>query len=178
MTGSLFPNLAAAVLSDCGRYRYELTRKWNESLPALTFIMLNPSTADATLDDPTIRRCIGFARAQGFGGLRVLNIFAFRATDPADMKAALDPVGPTNDAVIRDTFMRALADGAPIIAAWGVHGAHMGREAAVRALAAECGVTLMCLGTTTDGHPRHPLYVPASQEFVSLSLRPSRKKAF
>lgn len=165
--GSLFPHLTGAVLSDCGCYRYTLTREWNGSLPALTFIMLNPSTADATLDDPTIRRCIGFARARGFGGLRVLNLFAFRATDPAEMKAAPDPVGPDNDEHLREMFLAAAKVGVPIIAAWGAHGGHMDRESAVRALAAECGVTLMCLGATKDGHPRHPLYVPAAREFVS-----------
>lgn len=169
MANSLFPDLTGAVLSDCGRYRYELTREWTGSLPALTFIMLNPSTADATSDDPTIRRCIGFAQTRGFGGLRVLNIFAFRATDPKAMKAAPNPVGPDNDAFLRDALIIALTEGSPVIAAWGVHGNHMSRETAVRALAEECGVRLMCLGITKNGHPRHPLYVPASQEFVCLA---------
>jgi hypothetical protein len=97
----------------------------------------------------------------------VLNLFAFRATDPAHMIAEADPVGPENDIHLREAFEHA-RDIAPVIAAWGVHGVHNGRAEAVRALAEECGVTLMCLGVTKDGHPRHPLYVSASQEFVAL----------
>jgi hypothetical protein len=130
--------------------------------------MLNPSTADATLDDPTIRRCIGFARAGGFGGLQVLNLFAFRATDPTDMKAARDPVGPDNDTHILAAITAAAAASAPVIAAWGVHGALNGRDDEVRKLSLECGVNLMCLGSTKGNHPRHPLYVAAAQEFVPM----------
>jgi hypothetical protein len=163
----LFSNLREAVLSNCGSYRYTLTRKWSGSRPALTFIMLNPSTADGTLDDPTIRRCIGFARARGFGGIQVLNLFAFRATDPRHMMAAHDPVGPNNDGHIIAALTEAAAASSPVIAAWGVHGTHNGREADVRKLSMECGVPLMCLGLTKGGHPRHPLYVAAKQEFVS-----------
>lgn len=139
--------------------------------------MLNPSTADATSDDPTIRRCTGFARARGFGGLRVLNLFALRCTDPAEMKGAPDPVGPQNDVFLRNAFARSVSEGSPVIAAWGVHGIHLLRDDAVRALAAECGVKLMCLGATKDGHPRHPLYVPRSREFVSLSTRTASQGA-
>jgi hypothetical protein len=157
------------VLSSCERYRYSLAREWDRGTPPLTFVMLNPSTADATLDDPTIGRCIGFAKDRGYGAVRVLNLFAFRATDPGEMMAAPDPVGPDNDQHIREAFVSAAEAGAPVIAAWGVNGVHGGRDATVRALATECGVTLMCLGTTKDGHPRHPLYVPAAQEFVTLS---------
>lgn len=164
----MFPDLHGAVLSECGCYRYTLTRKWNESLTALTFIMLNPSTADATLDDPTIRRCIGFARERGFGGLLVLNLFAFRATKPTDMKAARDPVGPDNDGHIIAALTAAGAASSPVIAAWGVHGAYNGRDDEVRKLSLECGVNLMCLGSTKGNHPRHPLYVAAVQEFVPL----------
>jgi hypothetical protein len=166
--GSLFPNLSGAILSDCERYRYTLTREWNAGAPPLTFIMLNPSTADATVDDRTIRRCISFAQARGFGGLRVVNLFAFRATDPAHMKAEFDPIGPENDMHLRAALVAAKDDNAPVIAAWGVDGVYKARDGDVRALAQECGVTLMCLGTTKDGHPRHPLYVRATQEFVRV----------
>lgn len=158
----------AAVISACEQYRYALTREWDRRTPPLTFLMLNPSTADATKDDPTIGRCIGFAKDRGYGALRVLNLFAFRATNPEDMIAAPDPVGPENDNHIREAFKSAAEAGAPVIAAWGANGVHAGRDATVRALATECGVTLMCLGTTKDGHPRHPLYVQAAQEFVSF----------
>lgn len=121
------------------------------------------------LDDPTIRRCIGFARARRFGGLRVLNLFAFRATDPAHMKGQADPVGPDNDMHLRAALIAAKDANAPVIAAWGVHGVHNYREEEVRALALECNVTLQCLGITKDGHPRHPLYVAADEEFVSFT---------
>ena len=158
-----------AVLSECEQYRYALSREWDGGTPPLTFLMLNPSTADATTDDPTIGRCIGFAKDCGYGALRVLNLFAFRATNPEDMMAAPDPVGPDNDKYIREAFVSAAKAGGPVIAAWGANGVHAGRDATVRALATECGVTLMCLGTTKDGHPRHPLYVPAAQEIVTFS---------
>lgn len=169
--GGPFPHLTGAVLSECERYRYTLTREWDGGIPPLTFIMLNPSTADATLDDPTIRRCIGFARSRGFGGLRVLNLFAFRATDPAHMKAEADPVGVDNDMHLRAALDTAKNANAPVIAAWGVNGIHNGRAAEVRELALQCAVTLICLGTTKDGCPRHPLYVPAAQQFVLLGAR-------
>src|SRR3954453_788312 len=107
-----------AVISACGRYRYLLTRQVGPGTRTAVFIMLNPSTADATDDDPTIRRCIGFARQWGCGRLAVLNLFALRATDPAWMKQADNPVGPEN----RDWFDRtfpASHDG-PVVCAWGV----------------------------------------------------------
>ena len=92
-----------AVLSDCGTYRYRLWRKWGCGSPLL-FVMLNPSTADAEVDDATIRRCLGFADAHGFGELEVVNLYAYRATDPADLKRAGYPVGPDNDAHIEDAM--------------------------------------------------------------------------
>ncbi len=116
--------------------------------------MLNPSTADAAADDPTIRRCIGFARAWGFGALEVVNLFAYRATRPADLFAADDPVGPRND-----RFVRAAArSAAMVVAAWGVHGTRRGRDADVLATLRILG-SVHCLGTTKRGQPRHPLFV-------------------
>lgn len=173
MSTSLFPDLVKppleiagrASLSPCERYRYTLFRDWEDG-PKLTFIMLNPSTADAMLDDRTIGRCIRFAQDHGFTGLRVGNVFAFRATDPADMKAALDPVGPGNDDALREMFVQARDAETPIVAAWGVHGAHLGRADQVVALAASVGVGLHCLGTSKEGHPRHPLYIRADQPFA------------
>ena len=106
---------ADAVISDCERYRYRLTRRWDDG-PTCTFIMLNPSTADARKDDPTIRRCIGFARREGCAALLVINCFAFRATKPADLFAAEDPIGPENDRHIMAASLD--ADG-QVIAAWG-----------------------------------------------------------
>src|SRR5438309_1547537 len=86
----------SATISNCQQYRYRLSRCWDESLPACMFIMLNPSTADAKVDDRTIKRCMAYARAWGYGKLYVGNLFAFRATKPKNMKAASDPVGPNN----------------------------------------------------------------------------------
>lgn len=169
MSGVLFPTLNDAIVSDCGRYRYMLTRKWNKNLPVVVFIMLNPSTADASLDDPTIRRCIGFGRSHGFGGLQVLNLFALRATDPMQLRTAQDAIGTDNDAHLITALNMAAATSTPVIAAWGVHGVYNNRAAEVRNLSVECGVKLMCLGTTKGGHPRHPLYVSAAQEFVNYT---------
>lgn len=149
---------SSAVLSADGQYRYELTRRWDNSTSTLTFVMLNPSTADASIDDPTIRRCIGFAQSAGFGGLRVLNLYAFRATQPKDMFRAIDPVGPENDSYISGLFA-----GSTVIAAWGAN-ARPDRVRQVRRLLAN--QRILCLGVTKDGHPKHPLYVPAAQPFV------------
>ena len=101
-------------------------------------VMLNPSTADAESDDPTIRRCIALAAREGFGGVEILNLFAFRATAPADLKAAADPIGPDNDRHLRALFARH----GTILAAWGMHGAHRGRAGEITELAAACGVGL------------------------------------
>jgi hypothetical protein len=144
-----------AYISPCGTYRYSLEREWAEG-PVCTFIMLNPSTADADIDDPTIRRCIGFAQRWKFGALAVVNLFAFRATDPKAMIGAVDPVGPANDAAIAS----AVELGGLIIAAWGVHGDLRERGLAVRRLIEEgCERDIHHLGLTKDGHPRHPLYL-------------------
>lgn len=156
----------SAVISACGTYRYLLQRAWANEGRALPFIMLNPSTADAELDDPTIRRCMGFARDNGFGGIAVVNLFAFRSTSPAGLKLADDPVGPENDRYLSSLFLTAREAGAPIIAAWGCHGTYRGRDKDVGSLARMLRTPLYTLGTTKQGHPRHPLYVSASQPFA------------
>lgn len=152
---------SSAVLSDCGLYRYCLIRQWADG-PTCGFIMLNPSTADATLDDPTIRRCIGFAKREGCGGLLVANLFAFRATDPRKMADADDPIGPH-----ADEHLRRIADtvDGPLIAAWGAHWMAGERAEQVKST---FGNRLMCLGVTKDGHPRHPLYVKADAPLFPL----------
>src|SRR4028119_2392792 len=86
-----------AIFDPTRTYRYALWRTWDAARPPVAFVLLNPSTADARRDDPTIRRCANFARTWGFGGLEVVNLFAFRATHPTDLKCAADPVGPQND---------------------------------------------------------------------------------
>jgi len=117
--------------------------------------MLNPSTADAERDDPTIRRCIGFAKRAGHGGVEILNLFAFRATAPKDLKAASDPVGPDNDRHLEALFARH----GHVLAAWGAHGTFGARAEIVLEMAARQSVMLTCLGRTLTGQPRHPLYV-------------------
>jgi hypothetical protein len=145
----------SATFDPSRTYRYALERRWSEAAPAV-FVMLNPSTADAFAEDPTIRRCLAFARREGCGGLVVVNLFALRATDPYELYKIVhpDPVGPENDRIVREAA--AEAEG-PVIAAWGVHGALNGRGAIVARLLEASD--LMCLGLTKDGHPRHPLYV-------------------
>ncbi|NYI70676.1 hypothetical protein GGQ54_001236 [Naumannella cuiyingiana] len=147
---------SGAVLSECGRYRYRLTRVWDVDRPDATFILLNPSTADAKEDDPTIRRCMRFARTWGLGGLVVVNLYAYRATKPADLWRADDPVGPENDDHLRDVLGVAVRAGSPVVAAWGAHG-RPGRVSEVVAFAGR----LDALGLTKSGQPRHPLYVRA-----------------
>jgi hypothetical protein len=147
-----------AAFSRDGRYRYRLWRRWDRSRPAIAFCMLNPSTADARRDDPTIRRCIGFARHWGYGGIEVVNIFALRATDPRALRSARDPVGPRNDA-----FMRRAAARSPVVIAWGVHGALRDRESAALKLFGARS-RLLALGRTRSGAPRHPLYLRRDAE--------------
>ncbi|MFG1846697.1 DUF1643 domain-containing protein [Micromonospora carbonacea] len=156
---SLLGDDSTATFSPCRTWRYSLTRRWRPDTEAVAFLMLNPSTADAMVLDPTIRRCIGFAKQWGFGGLLVLNCFALRSTDPAALKTHPDPVGPDNDAVIVDWLGRLSG---PVVAAWGVHATYRGRDAQVADLVRAAGRPLVCLGVTKGGQPRHPLYVPAS----------------
>ena len=140
-----------ALYSPCEQYRYGLRRVWNGELPQVLFIMLNPSTATELQNDPTIHRCETRARAMGYGGVMIANLFAFRATKPEDLKKAADPIGPANDQVLLEWHRFA----GTTIAAWGVHGTHLDRAGA---LAAQLGA-MSHLGLTKDGHPRHPLYV-------------------
>lgn len=165
---SLFPPAAgAAVFSPCARYRYTLRRTWGEG-PVVCWVMFNPSTADAELDDPTIRRCIGFSKAWGAGGLVVVNVLAYRTPYPTELSGLEDPVGPLNDEVIlRET------EGRRIIAAWGssVERYAPGRIAAVLKLLE--GRAVECLKLSADGHPWHPLYIKGDTKPVPFS--PSRK---
>lgn len=152
-----------AVISECGRYRYGLRRQWFGVGPRALFIMLNPSTADAELDDPTIRRCIGFARRFGCSGVDVVNLYAWRATKPADLWTADDPVGPKNDEWLTRAFRAARLLDAPVVAAWGAH-ARPGRVAEVLSL--PYADRLQALGVTKAGAPRHPLYLRADADLT------------
>ena len=140
-----------ATISDCGLYRYDLTRQWAEGGTTCAFIGLNPSTADAEQDDPTIRRCVGFAKAWGHSRIVMLNAYAFRATRPADMKTAADPVGPLND----DYLALWLNSCKVAVAAWGVN-ISLSRQKQVL----ENFPWLSVLRLTKDGFPSHPLYLP------------------
>ena len=138
----------------CRSYRYALWRDFGDLAREgyALFVGLNPSTADEVTDDPTIRRCVAFAKTLGYGPLGMKNLFAFRATAPDDMKAAAEPIGPQND-----FHLQRLAHGAGVVvAAWGIHGTHRERDAAVRSMIP----TLHHLRKTANGHPGHPLYLP------------------
>lgn len=149
-----------AEFSDCGLYRYRLERRLGFVYSKVcTFLMLNPSTADAEEDDPTIRRCIAFAHTWRCGSLIVTNIFAYRATDPKVMKAVDDPVGPDNDAAILRAANDAARSGGLLICAWGAHGRHRDRDQAVMQLLERAPIEPMALDETMDGSPRHPLYI-------------------
>ena len=142
-----------AIISDCSHYRYTLTRRWS-SRKTVMFIGLNPSTADASEDDPTIRKCIRFARDWEFGQLVMTNLFAFRATNPKEMITQSDPVGEFNDAHLHSLASKADL----IVAAWGTRGVHLGRDQVIR----RSIPNLHHIGLTRHGHPRHPLYVKAT----------------
>lgn len=150
---------STALYSECERYRYALTRIWDPAGRKAFFLMLNPSTATEVQNDPTVERCERRARTLGFGAFRVCNIFAWRDTDPRKMRAAADPVGPENDAAIREAAR--WAD--QIICAWGTHGEHLGRGPAVEALLRDTGLPLFHLGLSKAGHPKHPLYIAYSE---------------
>ena len=146
------------VLSDCEQYRLCLTYRWSKS-PALYVWMLNPSKADHVIRDPTVRGLIKRARAWGYGGLVIINLFSFRATQPSDMKAAADPIGLENDLTIMAVLKEAADNGSPVIAGWGRHGSFMDRDRGAKALAKRMGVKLMVLEINDDGSPKHPLYI-------------------
>lgn len=143
---------STAILSSCGRYRYTLTRHvGGDPMRRIVWVMLNPSTADAREDDPTIRRCIGYSRRWGFGTMEVVNLFAYRATDPAELTFAIDPVGPDNDGHILSTIHSATT----VLCAWGSHPMAAQRRGDVLRMIGRRG---LALAVNKDGNPRHPLY--------------------
>jgi hypothetical protein len=158
-----------AWFSPDGRYRYLLGRRWAPG-PLMTFLLLNPSSADHRGDDPTLRRCIQFAGRERCGGLEVINVYAFRALNPRLLPQALDPVGPDNDDWIRATIGR--NSDRPIVVGWGV-GAEQDRASTVLRLLR--GHSLHCLGMTRNGEPRHPLYLPGSTPLQPFENSRSRK---
>lgn len=166
---SLFNN-DYAVYSPNKQYRYVLSRaipsnfdrstRWRKPI---AFLMLNPSTATAMENDPTIRRCIGFAEREGYNRLYIVNLFGMRATDPKDLASAYDPVGPANDDKVHEIITSVNYDGGPIIAAWG---ANPVAEERAEQLLEHINAPLHCLGLTKKGAPRHPLYISSKQPFT------------
>lgn len=160
-----------ALFSPCEQFRYLLEIVWPSptalrAAEMLPFIGLNPSTATHAENDQTIRRCVTFARALGFRGLRMLNLAAFRATAPREMLRAPDPIGPENSL----DFLRAMTEDAPFaVACWGSAGAHSKLEDRARAVRAEIGGRLRAFGLTANGQPLHPLYLPHSAALTRLS---------
>jgi len=153
-----------AIISECGKYRYLLQRFWDSRLETLNFVMLNPSTADASVDDATIRRCLGFARDLGFGSLEVTNLFALRSTDPKALRDHIDPVGPENDEQIISSAQVCQMT----ICAWGTHGTYRNRASKVLDLLRKAGIKPHALALSKDGHPKHPLYLKSDLKPVPL----------
>ena len=137
-----------------GRYRYSLWRSWSANHPRIVFILLNPSTADEQKNDPTIRRCMGFARAWNFGSIEVVNLFAYRATDHRELFKASDPIGEENDRFL----MQAVQCCSIVVLGWGTRGTLLGRDRQVIQMLIGRN-DVYCLGITKDGQPRHPLYI-------------------
>lgn len=158
---------AGAAFSPCRRWRYTLFRRWSGPKPGMVnFIGLNPSTADERTDDNTVRRCVRWAYEWGWSGCCVTNIFAYRSTDPKALYASDAPIGVENDRHLVET---AKASGL-VIAAWGVHGAHLNRGQFVATMLTRAGIDLQCLGVTKAGIPRHPLYLPSGVKPIPFIL--------
>lgn len=146
-----------ALVSPCGQFRYWLMRRW-ASGPMLLFVMLNPSVADDRIDDATIRRCATFSDSHGYGGFYVANLFAYRATKPADLKRAGYPVGPESDAHLR----RLLSQCGDVCVAWGANAANLERPQIVLPMIRSFGIVPRCLAITRSGHPQHPLMLASA----------------
>lgn len=157
MTGTATRPAGSAVISNDGQYRYRLERTWSNG-PVIAWIMLNPSTADAERDDPTIQRIIGYSRRWGFGTALVVNLYAYRATDPGQLWQVPDPVGPDNDRHLTEALT-----GVEVIAAWGAMACGERVRAVLGLHAAAPGAgRLQVLGLTKAGAPKHPLYLPGN----------------
>lgn len=145
-----------ATYSNDERYRYRLWRIFDpQNQTRVVFVMLNPSTATEEVSDPTVTRCLNFARGWGYGRVDVVNIFAWRSTNPKALSMVDDPVGPYND----DMIVRAVTDVQQVVCAWGLHGDLYGRGRAVQRLLRKITSQMKCLGLTSRGFPKHPLYL-------------------
>ncbi len=155
---SLISSDAGAQFSSCRRWRYLLWRRWDPARPVANFLMLNPSTADERVLDPTCTRARRYSERWGCGALIVTNVFGWRATDPSALKKVADPVGRDNDRAI----LCAARQADLVVCAWGNHAQHAERSGAVRRLLADAGVALHALRLNATGEPAHPLYLPGS----------------
>ena len=154
---------SGATESRDAAYRWSLYRVLSKTVIArCLFIMLNPSTADALSDDPTIRRCLGYTARWGYGELNVVNLFGLRATDPRELLRHRDPVGKSNDDFVLKAIEGTTKRGGIIVCAWGARGGHLDRNASVLRLIRSAGGVPHVLGLTRAGHPRHPLYMPGT----------------
>ena len=151
----------SANFSRCRTYRYALWRSWDGHKPYAMMIGLNPSTADEVEDDPTLIRCINFAKSWGYGGVCMTNLFAYRATDPNDMKAAADPVGASNNRWLT----RLAKEAGIVVAAWGNDGSYLNRASQIKNKIPN----LYCLKMNKSGEPAHPLYLRAELKPVLMS---------
>ncbi|TCP93453.1 hypothetical protein EDC44_1182 [Cricetibacter osteomyelitidis] len=148
---------SGAILSDDRQYRYVLWRIWDPLKPMVTFIGLNPSTADEKENDPTIIQCINFAKYWGYGGIYMLNLFAYRSTDKSKLSQVENPIGAENDRY----FMEYADKAEKIIAAWGNDGSYLNRSKQVCEL---LNKPLFALKINSSGEPHHPLYIPIDIE--------------
>lgn len=163
------PYLSSCTLSDCERYRFGLRRQWDEAKPWLVYVMLNPSTADGTNDDPTIRKCVGFARQAGFGGISVVNLFSYRSTDPQALRRN---GGPPLVGVGNDNYIRGECERNAVVLAWGANGVyHSERAKHVAALVQSCAAKVLVIDWTKTGHPVHPLMQPYAKGLNSYEAR-------
>jgi hypothetical protein len=154
-----------AILSPDKKYRYVLTREWNKNgSKSLNFLMCNPSTADASILDPTVKKCVKWAVVWGYDRLIVTNVFAYRSTDVKQLYKVGDPIGMNNDNHLEETFEK--CKNGLVVAAWGNNGTYLSRDTVAQALATKAGVNLFCLRTTKNGNPEHPLYLPKNLKSI------------
>lgn len=168
----LFPIKRSAEISPCGNYRYSLSRIWDEGKGCVLWVMLNPSTADAEQDDPTIRKCMGFARRWGYGGIHVANLFNWRSTDPAELLEVDHPYCPPGSR--DDIGGQSHGEFVAIVVAWGAVKTPLQSHAIKMLAAMRSKWSVQCVGTTLDGWPRHPLYVPYAAARINYVHSPGR----
>lgn len=162
---------AGATFSVCAKYRFALSRVWGDPTDRVAFVLLNPSTATAFVDDPTIRRCVGYAKLWGAAGaLDVVNLFALRSTDPKALYGHPSPVQPLDGSENDEAILNVAKHARIVVAGWGKHGALHHRDGFVAALLGVAKVELFCLATNADGSPSHPLYLPKDARRVRWAV--------